>query len=68
MTRTRTRTLHRAVITGLGAITPIGKTVEDFWDGLRSGRNGIGSALCHCVYGNTNASLVRYIDRFGENI
>ena len=42
MIRTRTRTLNRALITGLGAITPIGKTVEDFWDGLRSGRNGIG--------------------------
>ncbi len=31
----------RVVITGLGAITPIGNTVTDYWEGLRSGRNGI---------------------------
>jgi 3-oxoacyl-[acyl-carrier-protein] synthase II len=37
-----TRTLHRAVITGLGAVTPIGNDVESYWEGLRSGRNGIG--------------------------
>lgn len=31
----------RVVVTGLGAITPIGKTVPEFWDGLISGRSGI---------------------------
>ncbi len=36
------RTLHRAVITGLGAVTPIGNTTEEFWEGLHKGRNGIG--------------------------
>ncbi len=36
-----TRTLHRALITGLGAVTPIGNDVESYWDGLQSGRNGI---------------------------
>ena len=29
------------VITGLGAVTPLGLTVEDFWQGLINGRNGI---------------------------
>ena len=33
--------LHRVVVTGLGAITPIGNTVQDYWDGLVSGRNGV---------------------------
>ena len=33
--------LKRVVITGLGAITPIGNTVADFWEGLLSGRNGV---------------------------
>ena len=33
--------LHRVVVTGLGAITPIGNTVDDYWDGLKSGRNGV---------------------------
>ncbi len=31
----------RVVITGLGAITPIGIGKEDFWKGLLEGRNGI---------------------------
>ncbi len=39
--RTLQRTIHRVVITGLGAVTPIGNTVADFWDGLACGRNGI---------------------------
>ena len=33
--------LHRVVVTGLGAITPIGNTVKEYWDGLASGRNGV---------------------------
>lgn len=32
----------RAVITGLGAITPLGLTVEDYWEGLTKGRSGVG--------------------------
>jgi len=34
-------TRPRVVITGLGAITPLGLTVKEFWDGLISGRSGI---------------------------
>ncbi|TAK78420.1 MAG: beta-ketoacyl-[acyl-carrier-protein] synthase family protein [Dehalococcoidia bacterium] len=37
-----TRTLHRALITGMGAVTPIGNDLEEYWEGLRTGRNGIG--------------------------
>jgi 3-oxoacyl-[acyl-carrier-protein] synthase II len=32
----------RVVVTGLGAITPIGNTLTEYWEGLMSGRNGIG--------------------------
>ena len=32
----------RVVVTGLGAITPIGNTLAEYWDGLLNGRNGIG--------------------------
>ena len=32
--------LKRVVITGLGAITPIGNTVQDYWDGLLGGVSG----------------------------
>ena len=37
----------RVVITGMGAITPLGKSVGEFWEGLVSGRSGIGPiTLC----------------------
>lgn len=32
----------RVVVTGLGAITPIGNTQAEYWDGLMAGKNGIG--------------------------
>jgi 3-oxoacyl-[acyl-carrier-protein] synthase II len=31
----------RVVITGIGTINPIGNTVEQFWDSLRHGRQGV---------------------------
>ncbi|MBW4557005.1 MAG: beta-ketoacyl-ACP synthase II [Trichormus sp. ATA11-4-KO1] len=31
----------RVVVTGVGAITPIGNTPDEYWEGLLSGRNGI---------------------------
>ena len=33
--------LKRVVVTGLGAITPIGNTLAEYWEGLLEGRNGI---------------------------
>ncbi|CCH02930.1 3-oxoacyl-(acyl-carrier-protein) synthase [Fibrella aestuarina BUZ 2] len=32
--------LKRVVVTGLGALTPIGNTVADFWQGLSTGTSG----------------------------
>jgi len=32
--------LKRVVVTGLGAITPIGKTVPEYWDSLKNGISG----------------------------
>jgi 3-oxoacyl-[acyl-carrier-protein] synthase II len=34
--------LRRVVVTGLGALTPIGNTVPEFWNGLLNGANGAG--------------------------
>ena len=34
--------MKRVVVTGLGAVTPIGNTAPDFWEGLKNGKNGIG--------------------------
>ena len=32
--------LKRVVVTGLGALTPIGNTLEAYWDGLKNGVSG----------------------------
>ena len=34
-------TKNRVVITGLGTISPLGNTVQDFWGNLKSGKSGI---------------------------
>lgn len=33
---------RRVVVTGLGAITPIGLSVEEFWNGVKAGQTGFG--------------------------
>jgi 3-oxoacyl-[acyl-carrier-protein] synthase II len=33
---------RRVVITGLGAVTPLGNTVEETWAGIRAGKSGAG--------------------------
>src|SRR6056297_3801802 len=32
---------RRVVITGIGALTPVGKTAPEFWNGLVSGKSGV---------------------------
>ncbi len=32
--------MKRVVVTGIGAITPIGNTLQTYWDGLKSGKSG----------------------------
>lgn len=34
--------MRRVVITGIGALTPIGNNVKDFWTSLKEGKNGVG--------------------------
>jgi 3-oxoacyl-[acyl-carrier-protein] synthase II len=43
---------ERVVVTGLGAVTPLGHTVAEFWEGVRAGRSGVApitqiDASCH---------------------
>lgn len=33
---------RRVVVTGMGAITPIGNSVEEFWSGIKEGKTGFG--------------------------
>lgn len=32
---------RRVVITGVGALTPVGKTAQEFWEGLLAGKSGV---------------------------
>ena len=32
--------LKRVVVTGLGALTPIGNTIQEYWEGLINGKSG----------------------------
>ena len=34
--------MRRVVVTGIGAVTPVGNNVPDFWEALKNGKNGIG--------------------------
>jgi 3-oxoacyl-[acyl-carrier-protein] synthase II len=37
--------LRRVVVTGLGAITPLGNSLKEYWEGLISGRSGAAPIL-----------------------
>ena len=32
---------RRVVVTGLGAVTPVGNTVQETWEAIKNGKNGI---------------------------
>src|SRR3989475_8392300 len=34
--------MQRVVLTGLGAVTPVGNTADEFWSALLQGRSGVG--------------------------
>lgn len=34
--------MERVVITGLGAVSPIGNNVEEFWNSMKNDQHGIG--------------------------
>ena len=34
--------LKRVVVTGMGAITPLGNTIDDFWGNIVAGKSGVG--------------------------
>jgi 3-oxoacyl-[acyl-carrier-protein] synthase II len=63
--------IRRVVVTGLGVLTPIGNNVEEFWEGLISGRNGAGpitrfdtaAFTTHFACEVKNFDPLKYIDR-----
>lgn len=51
---------RRVVITGMGAVTAIGNSVKDFWEGLLAGRNGVGPI--------THFDAAQHSTRFGAEV
>lgn len=51
---------RRVVVTGMGAITPLGNTVNDTWQGLCEGRSGIGPI--------THFDVSAFSTRFGGSV
>ena len=41
---------RRVVITGLGAVTPIGNNAKDFWEGIKEGKCGIDEITRFDIY------------------
>lgn len=33
--------MRRVVVTGIGAVTPVGNNVPEFWEAIKNGKNGI---------------------------
>lgn len=54
---------RRVVITGLGAITPVGNSVNDFWNSIKEGRNGI-DVITHFDTSNFKVKLAAEVKDF----
>lgn len=53
----------RVVITGLGAVTPLGRNAAEFWEGLKSGRCGI-KKIDRFETSDMRASVAGMVDDF----
>ena len=49
--------MRRVVITGMGAVTPVGNNVNDMWEAVKAGKCGIGKI----THFNTENSAVRWM-------
>ena len=54
---------RRVVITGMGAVTPIGNTVEEFWNSVKAGKKGFGPITAFDASGY-NCSLAAEVKDF----
>jgi 3-oxoacyl-[acyl-carrier-protein] synthase II len=59
---------RRVVVTGLGALTPLGNTAEEFWAGLSQGRSGIGPLTRFDAQVKDASGQYRYATRIAGEI
>lgn len=58
---------RRVVVTGMGAITPIGNSVEEYWNGLANGVNGIDNITAFDVE-NSDVKLAAEVKNFDPKL
>ena len=55
--------MRRVVVTGMGAVTPLGNTVSETWENMKAGKNGIGPIACFDTEG-MKATLAAEVKNF----
>ena len=58
-----TSKIRRVVVTGMGAVTPLGLNVKDTWEGLKAGKNGI-APITRFDTANYKARLAAEVKKF----
>jgi 3-oxoacyl-[acyl-carrier-protein] synthase II len=58
----------RVVVTGLGALTPVGNTVEDFWSALMEGKSGVGPITKFDAEAKTESGEFQFVTRIAGEV
>ena len=59
---------RRVVVTGLGALTPVGNTAEELWSGLTRGRSGVGPITKFDATEKDPSGAFRYATRIAGEV
>lgn len=60
--------IRRVVVTGLGALTPIGNTAEEFWSALTQGKSGIGPITKFDASEKTDSGEYKFVTRIAGEV
>jgi 3-oxoacyl-[acyl-carrier-protein] synthase II len=59
---------RRVVVTGLGALTPVGNTVEEFWSALTQGKSGIGPITKFDAHEKADNGEYKFVTRIAGEV
>src|SRR5919201_1447463 len=59
---------RRVVVTGLGALTPVGNTAEEFWSSLKQGKSGIGPITKFDAGEKDASGQFKYVTRIAAEV
>jgi 3-oxoacyl-[acyl-carrier-protein] synthase II len=59
---------RRVVVTGLGALTPVGNTVDEFWSALTQGKSGVGPITKFDAFTKTAGGEFHYVTRIAGEV